>query len=119
MNLSKRKNKIGLFFVMLMVCLFLVGGIAFAVPNPPGPKGGPGAGKHWRRPRVNPPGPAGGPGTSWWIPKRSYKDWKRDELRERLDDLKDYRTELIEKGAKPERVEALTEQIEKIEDILD
>jgi len=38
---------------------------AAVVRNPPGPRGGPGAGVRVVRPN-NPPGPRGGPGTNWW-----------------------------------------------------
>lgn len=35
--------------------------------NPPGPRGGPGAGARVIVRPNNPPGPRGGPGTNWWL----------------------------------------------------
>ena len=111
------------FFVFLLAVILSAAIIQVALAkrsNPPGPKGG--AGTNWG----NPPGPKGGPGSSavkkddkyWWKTATPYQKWQRSQLMERLEELKEYRSELMASGADSDLVEEVNEEIEEIEETL-
>ncbi|MBN1689370.1 MAG: hypothetical protein JW893_09725 [Candidatus Omnitrophica bacterium] len=105
--------------LMIVFSLTAVSAWAFK-NNPPGPKGG--KGTNWN----NPPGPEGGPGASpkevdsnkWWQSKVAYHKLEREELRTKLEKLKEYRSELMASGADGDLIAEINDEIEDVEEAL-
>jgi hypothetical protein len=70
--------------------------------NPPGVKSGPGAGKS-QRPK------------DWWKATTPYEQWRKSQLKERLEELKKYRSELMASGSDVDLVQEVNSEIKSVE----